>query len=169
MNDIGPSPFYEDISDERRKEESKLHAREAYEQYSRLRAEAFTGHLEYGKWMLGFLLAVHGSSLVANLALMTVMGAPYRPELVNGTAWTAAGICLALLAGLLALLNFQLRHEYYTRGLNPAVLYRSDQDPSEDGVWRINFTQYAALLAVLLSTVCFAVCSAHLIWALRTA
>ncbi len=132
------SPFYDDVKDANQREREKLHAREFYDRVERLRAEAYSGHVGYGKWLIASLLAVHGGAVFAISGLRDSVRPDQLPGLIDGAAWNLTGIFLTLLSGFGAWLNFQFAHSTYEDWVDPAVLYRRDAYPNDvKGGWRI--------------------------------
>lgn len=59
------SPFYQDWEDKEAAARIQLYARELFDQYRFLQISSRAGHLEYGKWLIASLLAVHGGAIYA--------------------------------------------------------------------------------------------------------
>jgi hypothetical protein len=163
------SPFFDDIKDEAERERSKLHAKTFYEQAGRLRAEAHSGHVEYGKWLIASLLAVHGGAIFAISGLKDSIKPEQISGLIDAAAWNLGGIFLTLLAGFGAWLNFQFAHSLYERWENPAVLYRNDKYPTSPipGAKWVNATLYGAAAVGIASSLCFVASAVCVVWTLK--
>lgn len=163
------SPFYDDVEDANQREREKLHAREFYDRVESQRAEAYSGHVGYGKWLIASLLAVHGGAIFAISGLKDSVRPDQLPGLIDGAAWNLAGIFLTLLAGFGAWLNFQFAHSIYEAWANPAVLYRRDAFPTAaKGGWKINATLYASAAVGISASLCFCISAWCVVSALKT-
>ena len=60
MSEAENSPFYHTWKDRAEAERFQVHARELFEQYKAYQLASRAGHVEYGKWLIASLLAVHG-------------------------------------------------------------------------------------------------------------
>lgn len=164
------SPYYDDLKDANERERQKLHAREAYDRIERMRVEAYSGHVGYGKWLIASLLAVHGGAIFAISGLKNSVQPHQLNGLINGAAWNLAGVFLTLLAGFLAWLNFQLAYSIYEEWADPEMLYRRDKYPQElSRAWKINATLYGAAIAGISASVCFCVSAWCVVSALKLA
>ncbi|MGV1859986.1 hypothetical protein [Rhizobium rhizogenes] len=164
------SPFYDDISDSNERDRYKLHARETYDRIAQLREETFKGHVEYGKWLIASLLAVHGGAVFAISGLKGSVKPEQLPGLIDGAALNLTGIFLTLLAGFFAWLNFQFAQATYTRWQKPEMLYRSDGFPTDlKGAWKVSAAMYVAAVFGIIASLCFVLSSYFVISALKGA
>nr|WP_156939238.1 hypothetical protein [Mesorhizobium sp. LSJC277A00] len=111
------------------------HAREVFKQMAELRAASQRNHVDYGRWLIASLLAVHGGSLYAISGLWNgsrKLADTAMPALVAGAGWNLFGIGFILIAAFLAWLNFQFAERQYFKWGDPAILYRSDYWPKGD-------------------------------------
>lgn len=126
------STFVEHWSDPARRERYQYYAREKYEFYKAAREWTFKANIEYGKWLVGSGLAVHGGGLYALNALKD----PTRPDLnaalIEAAQWNVAGLFFVLVAGFLAWLNFQYAANIYNDFANPLMVYKTDELPTGD-------------------------------------
>ncbi|KAA1176462.1 hypothetical protein FP026_27870 [Rhizobium tropici] len=162
------SPFVELWSDPKRRERYQFHAREWYEFLKQYRDHARQGHVEYGKWLIASLLAVHGGSLYALNALRTAVQPHQVVGLITSASWHLAGIFLTLVAGFFAWLNFQFAEMLYSARVKPIVVFKTDewhQDQSTRDP--VNATMWMAAASGLLSGLCFLFSSVNIIGVLR--
>lgn len=151
-----PSAFVDGWPDEAAKQRYILHAKEVYESNKALRTASYQGHVDYGKWLIASLLAVHGGAIYAiNSVRMSV-----RPDqlggLIDAAAWNLAGVFCILFAGFAAWLNFQFAQHVYDRWTDPAMLYRTDKWPDDNGRFDpINATLFLAAAFGMLSALSF--------------
>lgn len=147
----------------------KLHHREIYDQYIIYRAASRAGHVEYGKWLIASLLAVHGGAIYAISTLRSSVKPAQIEGLISGASWNLAGIVLVLLAAFCAWLNFQFSEWLYGEWADPAMLYRSDHFPKPDEKYDpINATLFLAALFGILSLFAFISSAVDVMQALRS-
>lgn len=131
MTDKTTSPFISDWSAEDR-ERYEIHAREHYRLLNELRFAAQRNHVEYGKWLIASMLAIHGGAIYAINAVRNGrydLSEPARELLTHAAGWHVVGIMCIMLAGFMAWLNFQCAEVIYDDWANPAMTYRSDMWP----------------------------------------
>lgn len=126
------SPFYQDWEDQQEAARFQLHARELFDHFRLLQGASRAGHLDYGKWLIASLLAVHGGAIYAISGLTKEVAKGHMPDLVLAASWNISGILFILLAGFAAWLNFQFAESTYFRWANPAMLYRDDHFPKDE-------------------------------------
>lgn len=148
--------FVDGSSDEVERQRYASHAREVYENLNALRAAAYQGHVDYGKWLIASLLAVHGGAIYAINAVRSAVRPDQLLGLIDAAAWNLAGVVFILVAGFAAWLNFQCAQHIYDRWSNPAMLYRTDMWPKDvDRFDPVNATLYLAAAFGLLSAASF--------------
>lgn len=164
-----PSPFYEDLPDPRARERAFLHAREVYVEIKENRQAAMQGHIGYGKWLIGSLLALHAGSIYVLMNLRTVLDPGEHGALVSAASLNVFGIASIIVAGFCAWLNFQIAEQRYIAWLNPAMLYRSDHWPTdpETKYDPISATLYLAAAAGFLSWLSLIMAAAEIFAAMR--
>ncbi|CDX22153.1 conserved membrane hypothetical protein [Mesorhizobium plurifarium] len=109
------------------------HAQEIFRQMGELRAASQRNHVDYGRWLIASLLAVHGGSIYAISGLWNgthKLPPDAMPDLMAGVGWNLFGIGFILVAAFLAWLNFQFAERLYDRWSDPAILYRTDRWPA---------------------------------------
>jgi len=129
---IEKSPFYHAWEDQHEAERYQIHAREIYAHYRSYQMCSRSGHVDYGKWLIASMLAVHGGAIYAISGLKNSVLPQQIPGLITGASWNLAGMVLILFAGFFAWINFQAAERLYDRWSNPAMLYRSDQFPKDE-------------------------------------
>ncbi|TBD15703.1 hypothetical protein ELH24_09250 [Rhizobium ruizarguesonis] len=132
MKESEKSPFFHAWEDQYEAERFRLHAREIYDHYRTYQLSSRAGHVDYGKWLIASLLAVHGGAIYAISTLKNSVARDQIDGLINGASWNLAGIFMILLAGFFAWVNFQAAEAIYDRWANPAMLYRDDQFPKDE-------------------------------------
>ncbi|WP_430251270.1 hypothetical protein [Neorhizobium sp. DAR64860/K0K1] len=169
MREVSKSPFYHAWEDKDEAERFRLHSREIYDHYKAYQAASWSGHVEYGKWLIASLLAVHGGAIYA----ISTLKDSVRPAQINGlidaAAWNLGGVFMTLVAGFAAWLNFQAAEATYNRWSDPAMLYRSDSFPSDDDrkTDPITATLFFAAAAGLMSAFAFLTSATTVIQTLR--
>jgi len=158
------SPFISDWPVSEDRERAYLHAKELYDGYVRREAECRTHHVGYGKWIIGALLAVHGGSLYTISNLHTGSSSVEAAILYASAVWNVLGIVFAILAALMAWVNFQLLEATFSEWARPEMLYRTDKWPRGDSRFkhRIAGTYYLATSFALLSLYCFGASASEL-------
>jgi len=150
------SVFVDGWSDEATRQRYVSHAKESYENFKALRAAAYQGHVDYGKWLIASLLAVHGGAIYAINAVRPAVRPDQLLGLIEAAAWNLAGVVFILIAGFAAWLNFQCAQNIYDRWSDPAMLYRTDKWPKDvDRFDPVNATLYLAAGFGLLSALSF--------------
>jgi len=124
--------FVHGWANEASKDRYLLHAREVYDHLKISRAAAYQGHIDYGKWLIASLLAVHGGAIYAINSIRSAVRPDQIAGLINGAAWNLAGVMFILLSGFCAWLNFQFSERIYDKWTNPAMLYRTDMWPRDN-------------------------------------
>ncbi len=79
--------FVDGWSDEAERQRYVSHAREVYEDIKTLRAAAYQGHVDYGKWLIASLLAVHGGAIYAINAVRSAVRPDQLLGLIDAAAW----------------------------------------------------------------------------------
>jgi len=151
------SDYSDDWSDREAAERYKLHAREVYDQYRRYHERAIQSHIEYAKWILASLLAVHGGMIYGLSGLKPSVPAEKLIGLVEAAGWSLIGIGCTLLVGFFVWLNFQCAERVYGNWADPSMLYNKRYWPKSDE--RFDAVGATLLLAVsfgMLSALCFA-------------
>lgn len=162
------SPMVHDWTDEKQRERYIFHARENYEQSKQLRLAAQHGHMEYGKWLVASMLAIHGGAIFAISNLRQGLSvADDSSGLIDAAVWHAGGIVFVMFAGFLAWLNFQFAEQEYFRRSNPAKVYRTDIKDHESRFDPITATVFGAAVFGLLSGWCFVAGLSEIFRALR--
>ncbi|MER8845948.1 hypothetical protein [Mesorhizobium australicum] len=134
------------------------HAREVFKQMGELRAASQRNHVDYGRWLIASLLAVHGGSIYAISGLWNSthkLPDSGIPDLMAGVGWNLFGIGFILVAAFMAWLNFQSAELHYSRWSDPAILYRTDHWPDEAKTDPVTATLYLAAIFGLISFFCF--------------
>lgn len=111
------------------------HAQEIFRQMGDLRAASQRNHVDYGRWLIASLLAVHGGSIYAISGIWNgnhKLPPAAAPDLMAGVGWNLFGIGFILVAAFLAWLNFQFAEHSYFRWSDPAMLYRTDRWPKRE-------------------------------------
>lgn len=151
------SPFIHKWENETARQIHELHAREVYKQLLELRIDSRRYHVDYGKWIIAALLAVHSGAIYVCSLLATAHKELVPKTLIGPVTWNLAGIVFIIFAGVMAWLNFQSAEALYARWTNPAMLYRADKWPVQDDSERFDPITTTLLLAVasaLLSVWC---------------
>lgn len=168
MKKAEKSPFFHAWEDRDEAARFQLHARELYEQYKAYQTASRAGHIEYGKWLIASLLAVHGGAIYAISTLRTSVTRAQIDGLITGAAWNLGGIFLILLAGFCAWLNFQAAEAVYDRWTDPSMLYRSDRFPQQDQKTDpISATLFLAACFGLMSAFAFLASATTIVQTLR--
>lgn len=169
MSEERKSPFYHAWEDQDEAERFKVHAREVYDHYKRYQTASWSGHVEYGKWLIASLLAVHGGAIYAISTLKDSVTAAQINGLIDAAAWNLGGVFMTLVAGFGAWLNFQAAEATYNRWADPSMLYRSDRFPSDDDrkTDPISATLFFAAAFGLMSGFAFLVSAATVIQTLK--
>lgn len=164
-----PSPFIHDWPDPRDRERYELHAREVYVGLKENRRIAFEGHVGYGKWLIGALLALHAGSIYALMNLRSAIDVEDHGALITTASFNVFGIASILAAGFCAWLNFQIAEQRYMKWANPAMLYRNDRWPKDDNsqLDPINATLFLAAGCGIFSWVALIMGASELFAALR--
>lgn len=151
------SDFHDDWSDRQAAERYALHARELYDQYRKYHERAIQSHIEYAKWILASLLAVHGGMIYGISGLRSTVPQEMRIGLVGAAGWSLMGIGCTLVVGFFVWLNFQSVEQHYSRWINPATLYsRSYWPKNERRFDPIAATMLLSVAFGMLSALCFA-------------
>ncbi|SDP89225.1 hypothetical protein [Phyllobacterium sp. OV277] len=157
-NDPNKSPFVSEWTNAIDRERYVFHAREIYESNRYMERASLQAHLDYAKWILASLLAVHGGSIYALSTLRDKF--IERPDalefLASAAAMNVAGIVCTILTAGFAWLNFQALEISYSQKANPAVVYRTDRfDPPISKTNPVMATYYLAIFFAVLSLYCF--------------
>lgn len=165
-----PSPFYEDLPDPRARDRAFLHAREVYVGIKEDRQAAMQGHIGYGKWLIGSLLALHAGSIYVLMNLRPHLDPSEHSALVTAASLNVFGIASIILAGFCAWLNFQITEQRFLKWQNPAMLYRGDHWPtySDTKYDPINATLYLAAASGIMSWVSLIMAAAEMFAAMRS-
>ena len=150
------SKFFDEWPDQRLRARRELHAREVYDLMKDMRVRSLQAHVEYGKWLIASMLAIHGGSIYVLNSLKSGASAELLRALEIAAMLNIAGIAAIMLAGFLAWLNFQIAANSYDTAANPEMLYFEDAWPdfSKVGIW-INLTLYGCGVVGILSWICF--------------
>jgi hypothetical protein len=142
-----------------------------YEKLGQFRAETYAGHVEYGKWLIASLLAVHGGAIFAISGLKDAVKPEQLAGLVNAAAFNLGGVFLTLLAGFGAWLNFQFANTIYERWQTPKLLYRGDALPrdNERGAWKVGATLWVSAAVGIAASLCFVASAILVVCALKSA
>lgn len=163
------SPFVDDHPDENFRRRYTFHARENYEQNKEMRFSAQRGHLEYGKWLIASMLAIHGGAIYAISSIRTSLPLSVSHNLVNAAVCHVFGICLIMVSAFMAWLNFQCAEVSYFKLSNPAMVYRTDTIHDEDERRDpVTATLFAAAISGILSWLAFIMGAAEVFRALRS-
>ncbi|GEC30510.1 hypothetical protein N181_09845 [Sinorhizobium fredii USDA 205] len=126
IDEDGNTHFADLWADEKARERYLLWSKETYDHFRRYQEHSHRGHIEYGKWLMASLLAVHGGAIYAISSLKASVRQDQIAGLVDAAAWNLAGICFTLLAGFAAWVNFQCAENIYNAWAKPEMLFRSD-------------------------------------------
>lgn len=157
MTDKPTSPFISDWTPEER-ERYQFRAREYYKLFNEMRLEAQRNHVEYGKWLIATMVAIHGGAIYAINAVNNA-----RPQLeetaqsllLHAAGWHVVGIVCIMFAGFMAWLNFQCAEALYDDWANPEMTYRSDRWPKAPKRDPITATLFLAAAFGMLSAWAF--------------
>lgn len=169
--DPDKSPWIDHWTNDKRRERYEFHARENYQLNRALQVAARQGHMEYGKWLIASVLAIHGGSLYSISSLRTdFKGQPGAVYLLNAACWNVSGIVLIIFTAFLAWLNFQFAEQIHFKRANPAKVYKTDE---EDPVGRflrgsIYGTLWGAALLGIASIGFFILSVINVFWALSS-
>jgi hypothetical protein len=166
-DDPNRSVWVHDWTDAAHRERYTFHAREIYESNKRLRMAAQAGHVDYGKWLIASMLAIHSGSIYAISNLRDHIGAKGAGDLVSAATLNVAGIAFIMVAGFLAWLNFQFAEKVYAKWSNPAILYRTGRANEELRFDPITPTLYGAAAGGILSWLFFIGSAVDVVQALR--
>lgn len=158
MENSPRSPFYHDWKDRAEAERYQVYALETFRHLKLYQEASRNGHMEYGKWLIASVLAVHGGAIYAISGLHSAASDLRLSDLVSVAAWNLGGVVMILLAGFFAWLNMQCLEAQYGRWADPAMLFRSDRFPKEDGrTDPVSATLYLSVAFGLLSLFAFVV------------
>ena len=157
MTNWQQTPFVDDWTNKAEQERYRQHAREVYERMKDLRADSRRYHVEYGKWLIASLLALHGGSIYVISTLAEKGEAFAAAGLIELATWNMAGIVSILVAGCMAWLNFQFAEIHYDHWSDPSMLYRQDKWPgsTESKYDPMTATLFLAAAAGVISIWCF--------------
>ncbi len=158
MNNDPKSPFVSDWTTAEDRERYIFHAREIYKSNRYMERASLQAHLEYAKWILASLLAIHGGSIYALSTLRNQFGE--KPEALGLLAAAAtqnvSGLVFTILTAAFAWLNFQALAKHYSQNANPAVIYRNDLfKPTPAKTDPIMATYFLSIACVILSLAFF--------------
>lgn len=121
------------------------------------RKSAFQGHIDYGKWLIASMLAIHGGSIYTLMNLRTLVLETQKPALIWAAMSSVAGIALIMVAGFFAWLNFQLASDKIGQWIDPRMLYDEESWPQADAptLDPIMVTLYLAGATGVASWLCF--------------
>ncbi|MDQ0997020.1 hypothetical protein QFZ34_002202 [Phyllobacterium ifriqiyense] len=147
-----------------------LHARESYDSNRYMERASMQAHIDYAKWILASLLAVHGGAIYAISGLREKVLVPKELHLLTCAAgFSVSGVFFTLLAGGLIWLNFQASEHLYASLANPATLYRSDlyKLPSQTRAGKfMNILYYASIATTTVAWLTFAISAGFVLYAL---
>lgn len=131
MSDGGRRNLINEWQDEKGRERYEILAREVYFKMKDLRADSRRYHVEYGKWLIASMLAVH---LGALFLLSSLVGQPGvdNVQLVDAVVWHVGGIAFIISAGFCAWLNFQCAEIIFDRWSDPTMLIDAEVWPGAD-------------------------------------
>jgi hypothetical protein len=171
-SDPNKSIWVDEWTDEQYKARYLFHTKEMYEQYKLYRNLSFQNHVEYAKWLVASLLAVHGGSIYAISSIRESVGQDQLIFLVGGAAWNLAGIVFTLITGLCAWLNFQFAESLFEDWADAAMMYRTDRTPRYKMDNRktdpIGATHFAGAAFGVMSAYCFVVSAVTVVSALKS-
>lgn len=122
-----------------------------YEDLQKSKRHAFQLNADYGRWLIGSLLLVHGAA-VAFLAQNERLAATVLPSVFW---WHVAGLLLALLCGFLVWANWSFHAAIY-ESVSSSMIYDDKRWPEFDGGtarW-ITVTHWSGIVAGVLSALC---------------
>ena len=168
MTELVKSPFYHDWEDRAEADRFQVHAREIFNHLKAYQHASRSGHMDYGKWVIASMLAVHGGAIYAISSLRTSVRHDQVEGLITAAAWNLGGVLMILIAGFFAWLNLQCLERQYDKWADPAMLYRSDKFPTaEHKTDPVSATLLLAASFGILSGYAFAVSAVTVIAALR--
>ena len=128
MDDSNKSPFVIDLSDPNQRDRYVFHARENYESNKQMALHSRSASLDYAKWLLASLLAIHSGTiiLISSLKTSVINSESAQIALLSAATNSVAGIVFTILAGAFAWINFQELGKFYSRLADPATIYRAD-------------------------------------------
>lgn len=150
--------YFDEWADQKLAARAALFNRELYNHYRNEEERAHRGHMEYAKWMLASLIAVHGGAIYAISGLRNVAPPSQSDFLIWGAAFNLGGVFLTLVSGLFAWLNLQMAEILYGQCANPAMLYRGNVE-TKTNPW-IDRTMYLSAVTGCLSGLAFAISAA---------
>lgn len=150
MTELSKQPMlYEDMADKRYALRLKIHNRELYKYHLEQEKIAHQGHVEYAKWLIASLLAIHGGAIYALNSLRQAVPFGKETFLIYAAAQNLFAIFLTLLAGFFAWLNLQLAEQCYRDYADPKYLYL--HEPYAEGNAWIDRWMYTAAICGLLA------------------
>lgn len=167
-DDPNQSVWVHNWTDAGYRERYVFHARENYQESKQLRLAAQAGHMDYGKWLIASMLAVHGGTIYAISNLRDHVDPTIAGALISAAALNVAGIASIMVAGFMAWLNFQCAEMTYFRRTNPAKLYRTDIKEEPQRLDPVSATLYGAAVSGIVSWLLFIGSAAEVFRALRS-
>lgn len=150
---IGPdhTPWSARWTDQHEREAFQRVSKEYFDHFKDMRKENLRGNVEYGRWLVATMVAVHGGALYA-LNVIRGTSPTLSPDklafLIEAASWHITGIVLIMIAGFMGWLNFGFAAALYDRWANPEMLNRLDRWPrNEDKTDPIAATYWLALCA----------------------
>ena len=159
--------IFDDWADRGKATRLQFHARERYEYYKRLQEASQRNHVDYGRWLIASLLAVHGGAVYAISGIRSSVGPAQLESLISGAAWNLAGVVFTIFAGFFAWLNFQFAEHIYGEWANPEMVYRNDRWPKDRKRDPVGATLYLSAAAGFFSMYCFVASAVTVIQALK--
>ncbi len=128
-----------------------------YKELKEMQRATFDVATDWGRWLLGSLLLIHGGALFGLFTFLSTLAG--KPEALVQYQWTVwwfvAGVILTLLAGMMAWFNWSMHSDNYECMANKEMLWDSSKwvgNPPH-GFW-LGATHYAAIICGLLAAGC---------------
>lgn len=158
MNTSRQRNYINEWTDEKGRERYQLLAHEVYAKMLQLRSDSRRYHVEYGKWLIGVMLAAHFGALFLISGLVGKPGVNVG-ELVSASGWHVGGVGFTIASGFCAWVNFQCAEVIYDRWSDPTMLIDANVWPGLEERERrldpISATLFLAAAFGIISLWCF--------------
>lgn len=158
MNAQRERNYINEWTDEKGRDRYLLLAHEVYSKMLQLRSDSRRYHVEYGKWLIGVMLAAHFGALFLISGLIGKPGI-VASTLVSASVWHIGGIGFTIVCGFCAWLNFQCAEALYDRWSDPTMLIDANVWPGmreeEQRYDPINASLFLAAAFGVVSLWCF--------------
>lgn len=148
------TPFVHNWADAATRERYIFHARADFDNALEMAKHSQSAQLEYAKWILASLLAIHGGAIYAISNLRGSVPGIDQAALSYAAFLNVGGICFTIVTAMTAWFNFGAAEHMFRSWANPARIYRNDQHPAA--------TRTDMITATYWLSICFAGTSLYL-------